>query len=402
MDQKIDMKQDRENQKFWDNWLSKEQTLVIGNKPVNAEDVKEQVAEKLGLHKRSITPTTLDQVIFDKSTDDIFYKEIYQYKGNIVTRFTMRDLNIKGFKFSENKDFQSFLGNKEKLSMSGKTDKFKLGVSKIELNPLEKDLLNISINDLLNNIDKKAVLTDIFARTNGEIKLDKEGNIETHTVVLYKRPVFEGKHEIVVIDPSNFRFSSHLANIQNFNHIKHEKLGFITSSYDNKQIYKPEIIKGLKEGIGSLSIQYRDCIDIAVKINFGCNSQEDVDIANVLNMNIVQEITNNPEVNNNIIDLDAPVRIKQATQSFIRKNFELLVDRTQKLFKHCLAINNEQKSEVYRKYEEQYKVLLSNPYEPINYIACVEELKSVHDKFYEDIRVLMGEQHNDLNLSMEL
>ena len=82
------MKQDRENQKFWDNWLKQEQSLVVGNDPVVNKEVKEQVAEKLGLHKRSITHTTLDQVVFDKNPyEDLLYKEVYRYKDNAVTRF---------------------------------------------------------------------------------------------------------------------------------------------------------------------------------------------------------------------------------------------------------------------------------------------------------------------------
>ena len=65
MEQKIDMKQDRENEKFWQYWMKSESTLVVGNELNDIPKVKEKVANKLGLHKRSITPTTLEKVVFD-------------------------------------------------------------------------------------------------------------------------------------------------------------------------------------------------------------------------------------------------------------------------------------------------------------------------------------------------
>ena len=358
---------------------------------------KDNITTKLGLHKRSITPTTLKKIIFDNPDKDLFYKEIYQYENDTVTRFAIRDLKVQDFNFSTEKDSKDFRGNKEKLSMSGKTDKFKNEVSKIQLNSFEKKLLEDAVNDLLSNNNKHTVLLDIFARTNGEIKLDKDGNIETHTVVLYKNPPKngEGVHEIAVIDPSNFRFSSHLANPVNYSFIKNEKFGDIKASYDNKQIYTPG------KSTGPEPDQFRDCIDIAVKLALGMNIKKDINFNKILELDIIQEITNNPEVNTNIIDLDASVRIKQATQSFIRKNFELLVDKAQKLFKHFVTINDEQKSEEYRIYEQKYKELLAKNVEFKDYSISVIDLKNFHDEFYDNIKSLMGEQHEGINLSNE-
>jgi hypothetical protein len=48
---------------------------------------QKDVAEKLGLHKRSITPDTLNAIIFEKSEQDLFYGELYNYKNNEVIRY---------------------------------------------------------------------------------------------------------------------------------------------------------------------------------------------------------------------------------------------------------------------------------------------------------------------------
>ena len=152
---------------------------------------------------------------------------------------------------------------------------------------------------------------------------------------------------------------------------------------------------------GASSDQYRDCIDIAVKIALGINAKDNIDFANIIKLDVVKEITNNPELNANIIDLDAPVRIKQSTDSFVRKNFELLVDKTQKLFKHFITINDEEKSGEYRLYEEKYKKLLEKEVEFSDYQISVLDLKGFHDEFYGNIKSLMGEQHEGINMVNE-
>jgi hypothetical protein len=340
------------------------------------------LVQKIGLHKRSVTPTTLEKVIFDDSEENLFYKEIYKYKNNTTVHFAIRDLNIKDFNFSEEKDFKDFRGNKEKLSMSGKTEKFKIEVNKIQLNSFEKNLLKDAVNDLLSDDSKKTVLLDIFARTNGEIKLDNEGNIETHTVVLYKNPPIniDEKYEIVVIDPSNFRFSSHLANPVNFNFIKNEKFAGINVSYDNKQIYTPGKLTGSNPN------QYRDCIDIAIKIAFGINTKPNIDLANLAKLDAIQEITNQQEINLNLpFNSNVIARIKQATDNDIRK-------LTNKLL---VNIDKQTKSiSVYQDLEElilnkNYKTFDNLYYKPDDYkkgISDLLELNCSNDKIFDEYK----------------
>ncbi len=85
-------KDERENQKFWKYWQENQSILVVGDSQNNDPEVKTQIADKLGLHKRSITPTTLEKVVFENEEESPFYKEIYSYQGNSVTRF---GINVK-------------------------------------------------------------------------------------------------------------------------------------------------------------------------------------------------------------------------------------------------------------------------------------------------------------------
>jgi len=108
----------------------------------------------------------------------------------------------------------------------------------------------------------KTVLIDIFDRNaENKIKFD-ENTPETHTVVLY-----EQKGKYLVIDPSNTIFSYPLAGA-------HED---IRLCFSNKlQIYKAA------GKTGANSDEWRDCIDIAVKLAFSINNNEKLGLENRL------------------------------------------------------------------------------------------------------------------------
>lgn len=384
MESKITSEQNREIEKFWANWNKKVQ---IGEGLVQDEIAQQQVIEKLGLHKRSITPTTLEKVIFAKE-ESPFYKEIYQYKDNSVTRFAFNEKLLPYEKFADSKKLSSW------KSSTKSAQAIKANADRIELEELETQLLKQATDYLLSS-KEETIVVDIFAREQGQIK-NADGFVELHSVVLFKH-----NEKIHVIDPSNFSFSCHLFNFNK---------DLIITRYSTDKIYEPA---SAKNGIGKKLInkynsitgasldQYRDCIDIAVKIALGINAKDNIDFANIIKLDVVKEITNNPELNANIIDLDAPVRIKQATDSFVRKNFELLVDKTQKLFKHFITINDEEKSGAYRLYEEKYKKLLEKEVEFSDYQISVLDLKDFHDEFYGNIKSLMGEQHEGINMVNE-
>ena len=267
----------RENQKFWKCWEENQSILVVGDSQNNDLVVKTQIAEKLGLHKRSITPTTLEKVIFAKE-ESPFYEEIYSYKGNSVTRVgidvhhpylpkilevNQQTLSKSGRKITMGSEIKSSINEKNvKVADTYKQD------AQIMLTDFEKDIFTYAISILDNN---PTVLIDIFARhdkdgvyceahkmsgrkySKGEIKIDEEGSYETHTVVLY----LQGE-KYLVIDPSNSTFSTILVGVNDN----------IRVCFDpNLQIYKPQGKTGFNNDL------WRDCIDIAVKIALGLNKE---------------------------------------------------------------------------------------------------------------------------------
>lgn len=170
-------------------------------------------------------------------------------------------------------------------------------------------------------------MVDIFARQNGgarngEVKI-KNGEIETHSVVLYKDPAQDlteradttQKQTISVIDPSNFLFSSHLSNYQS------GVPGVVLKTFHKSiQIYKPLTATGPNFD------QYRDCIDCAVKIALGLNASaiyyNFTDQKSIIDCSVIQYVSNNQQnLDKNIIFPDLPVRIKQTSNSSLVNKF---------------------------------------------------------------------------------
>ena len=409
------MKQDRENQKFWDNWLKQEQSLVIGNAPVNNKEAKEQVAEKLGLHKRSITPTTLDQVVFDKNPyEDLSYKELYQCKNSMVTRFAISTVNSSGILEDLEKSSVAFIDlSKQPEIKSIKTTtyrgiKTKESISSLIHTRLEKYLVQQAVNYLLGNEDNRVVLVDILERSIEVDKVTVEGEIaKIHTVVLYKNPSLEGQHEVVVIDPSNFFFSSHLSNQDMFNSIKHENLSKITTKHEQIQLYlAPD-----KSNIGALSEQWRNCIDIAVKLAFCIDKEvhkksktlEFIDLNKITKeYDFVQMISNAPNIDKSIKFKDISCRIKQASdpnkikqyfdiEKVFDKNIQILKEASSKTTDVHLQKLKEPYIKLYNQYSDNYFNILSNPKIDYNEITS-QLLKSNHDMGSELLNIHNQEQ----------
>ena len=183
----------------------------------------------------SITPTTFDERVFENDFDNLWFMDQYQCKGAIATRF--------GINAASSQIMTSITGDKIKVAGegSGATSTVKsAGYRKedakaIHLASFEIELLHKAIDYLVAS-DNHAVLVDILARVNGGSNngcIKMQDNLpEIHTVVLYKNPpqltamsIDQGagaaapssniSHNILVIDPSNFLFSSHLSNLIN-------------------------------------------------------------------------------------------------------------------------------------------------------------------------------------------
>jgi hypothetical protein len=152
---------------------------------------------------------------------------------------------------------------------------------------------------------------------------DKEGVVklpaEVHSVTLYKNPTDAvGNSEVIVIDPSNFTYSSHLSNPdilspgdKSTSHVKHANLSTISTFHKSIQIYKP----AEKKPVGPAMDQYRDCVDIAVKTAFQWfDATYTIDVTKIDQELVVIKLSNTG-VDESFSVTDAPVRVKQSTST---------------------------------------------------------------------------------------
>jgi hypothetical protein len=336
--------------------LQQEENYYHVNKFVGIDQSNFKVMhKKLSLHKRSITPDTLKKVIFKTSEEDVHYQEYYEHKGNEVGRFAINYSNIKANLEDKTilKEAADLIDTTQQVKKSVKSSQYKLeDAQKISHHGLEKYILQQAINQLLES-EGKTVLVDIFARENGAIKILEDSVPETHTVVLYKNPAQEGKHEIVVIDPSNFLFSSHLFNLNGT--VNHGLLSKITTLHKGLQIYTP-----VKENIGSNPDQWRECIDISVKLAFALNKETEdfkIDLANITKYDFVQLISNIDSVDKSIISSNIPYssRIKQSSDINEVKKFKVCTETINKKQKIAFSFNKELSRDIGVKYNDSLK-----------------------------------------------
>jgi len=259
---------------------------------------------------------------FVKENNDtvILYQDTYVFKDNGIIRYGINTSEkLKEICVSiEEKDIEKKESKSKASSKSAKDEQ------DVQLHPLEVLLIKDAIYHLCNKDTSNAVLVDIFAREDdGNIKL-QGFKLETHTIVLYKN----NKTEFAVIDPSNSDFSKHLAS--NINKM------FINTALDvavnviapSKQIkiYEPAD----KNKIGTQPDQYRDCIDIAVKIAFGLGKLKgSLNINYIASIDIIKQVSNNDDISDSIPDnifnekhfIKIPLRIQQKSNLKIVEDF---------------------------------------------------------------------------------
>ena len=254
---------------------------------------------------------------FNDSKLLIFVDEYSNNAGNAVIRYGLNSQLLSDVANNYNKTF-ALLSKAAPSKKSGKTNQEEQ--STVTLHPLEVEILAKAIDSLLKE-DKKTVLIDIFARNDKEqIQFDVKSNLpETHTVALYKN----GDKDIVVIDPSNSAFSKHLSSEMNNLLISSELMNDTLKAPSKEiKIYTPD------KNIGSKPEQYRDCIDIAVKIAFGLNKHEDaIDRASIGELAVIQEITNQKGINEGFMKEYGVARIRQASDDKIRNTAEKIMDK---------------------------------------------------------------------------
>ena len=286
---------------------------------------KYEVMHEKAAKQRSITPETYrgDRVKFAKSTikslvqkdsieDEFFYVDQYQYKDSKTSHVLHFGINIyiEGLQdeLSEHNKSQKDISESK---LTNNTNNHKAVSKSTSLTEYEKIVLKEAFEYLKTGV--KTVLVDVFER-------DKAGivsSFETHTVVLYNNAK-TGK--VFVIDPSNPQFSSHIANFHQCIEVDYS---------DKMKIYQPPEKASEKGFIGPNTNQWRDCIDIAVKIAFGLNNTLGFNnLKETLSSDAILSITNSYKINDSIPDqiqeksfVKIPLRIQQKSNLKIGNDF---------------------------------------------------------------------------------
>lgn len=239
------------------------------------------------IKQRSITPdtykkesefqdTTLIKVPVKGTSvtvEDFFYIDNYQHKGSKtsnVSHFGINTYNnelikvleeynstVKKDKLLELKSISAVLNQKDKVVDNITTLQT---TAETLLTEFEKTCLNSAISHLKNTA-AKTVLVDVFARDVDNTIIIQKSKPETHTVVL-----FQQNNKFLVIDPSNASFSRILVGVNK---------DIVICPTDKLQIYKP------LGQTGPNPYDWRDCIDIAVKLAFNLNTNFKLGLDNI-------------------------------------------------------------------------------------------------------------------------
>jgi hypothetical protein len=206
-------------------------------------------------------------------------------------------------------------GNEKCSNISGASNYQKFSTY-IELTDSEKSVLDNAINYMLTS-SQNTSLVDIFPRELNAKKIGITGGIniselDTHTVLLYKTI----NDKILVIDPNNPMFSTHLN--------KHsERIETLCSVNNKHKIYTPpsnesEIAQELqKQGFNKVTgyspEQWRDCIDVAVKLAFLLNEDtlQYQSVVDIMSSEQVKLVTNNSDIDCLDFKKSDLIRIKQ-------------------------------------------------------------------------------------------
>ncbi len=318
--------------------------------------------KKLDVYRQNID-------IIDNS---IIYKESYSNnEGNSVLKHGIELSSVMELVTIYNEQYSKLILTNLQGSQTGskKSNKSnKEDQPDILLHPLEVKLIQDAITSLKLS-EQKTALIDIFARTDKEdINIDsKTGLPETHTVVLYKNT----ENEFVIIDPSNSTFSRHIALSSN-NELIDSTVRIIAPEKEIK-IYSP----ANKDKIGPSPDQYRDCIDIAVKLAFGLNKYTDsINPVKLVELLVIQEITNQKSLNESFVTEYGVARIRQATEDKIRSQFEKIMNNTDKQLQSIMKYPNSDNFiiEIMEMNNKKFEI----QYSPENYKNGIKELFNLY------------------------
>lgn len=242
-------------------------------------------------------------------------------------------------------------------------------------------------------------MVDILARDfesregQGEVKM-KDHLPEIHTVVLYKEPKISEDDNILVIDPSSNRFSGHLPKFI-------EQLALKSIVAEAKISGRLQIYKS-GNSVGPNIDQYRDCIDIAVKIAFRLNEGIQhllINKNNIQDQEAIIAVSNQSNIDSKslVLDLEIPVRIKQSSNTEIDRKFQR-ADKSINTFVQSMRGIDEQKA---THLKEETKKIFSNPeisdYQIIFDMCtlCTHMVKDFTPLWEADMREILGDTPSD-------
>lgn len=300
---------------------------------------------------RSITPKTYKG---NKFIDDDYYVDEYQYKtsktsqvlhfGINTYRKELKDELVKynlGLQIILQKALDDKIETKSNISNISGSTKYKPFCEKyIELTAYEKVVMKKAIDYMFDD-NRKTCMVDIFPREFND-KNTGVGTINTkvldvHTVVLYR-----AEDRILVVDPNNPMFSSHLNKYKDF------KIETLCDTNLQYKIYsRPE---GKPTGLAK--DKWRDCIDIAVKISFALNNSGNTykDLSELMSSQVIKLITNNPIIDEISLNDQLPVRLKQVS------NLEKVIKYNMKLNIYSESLREKEKDALKFKQEAEKKI----------------------------------------------
>lgn len=285
----------------------------------------------------------------------------------------------------------------------------------IFLHPLEGLLIRKAVAYLeLESSSTKSVLVDIFERNkSGDIQWENN-ECKTHTIVLYMQTVNSEK-QLIVIDPTKSDHSKYLG-LESVNSIK--IFGSDIKNAPKIVIPQSEIYKEIYNrpantpDPGPEASQYRDCVDIAVKIAFGLKSLKEpiIKLDKLAELTVIQEITNKgftndvgkevkakasadkgKEVTINDMSKEAkvnvgevikklseiPARIKQATSDDIRHKIGALIVKIEDQIKYARKYDGDDAAKII---ERARLDVFAKQYDSGDYERSVKDLLAVYQK----------------------
>ena len=179
-------------------------------------------------------------------------------------------------------------------------------------------------------------LVDVFPREfnnkNTGVGTINTKSLDTHTALLYKTT----ENNILVLDPNNPMFSSHLSKYQDDTYT----LQTLCTTDPSFKIYsRPE-----KSETGFAPEKYRDCIDIAVKVAFVLNNSGNSyrNFDEIMNSQVIKLITNNSNIDGLIFTNHDLIRQKQSSsvEKIIDCNQKMMVASTMEQLKREKALED--------------------------------------------------------------